>query len=299
MDGSDVRYRAYRDRIESDLEERFAQQSADPGDRVREAAFYSLSAGGKRIRPVLCLAVNDMLGGDPGDALPFASAIEMIHTFSLIHDDLPGMDNDDYRRGKPTCHKAYGEGMAILAGDMLLNSAYEILFGACLHHPEAKYLRAAAAIAEATGIRGMIGGQATDLMSGHMALGIDALERMHSMKTGALIQAPVMAAASIAGAPEPVSASLGRYAASIGLAFQIRDDLLDIEGRTDEIGKTAGKDARDGKSTFVTLLGAGTAKTQLEAHAEKAFRELEAIAALGYDTGFLSDLTGYLLERKS
>ncbi|MHB1453629.1 MAG: polyprenyl synthetase family protein [Saccharofermentanales bacterium] len=294
----ETHYRMYKDLVNAELERLFPETGA-PEDIVREAAYFSLSAGGKRIRPVLCMSVAELFGSDLSDVLAFASAIEMIHTFSLIHDDLPGMDNDDFRRGVPTCHKVYGEGMAILAGDALLNMAYQILLDHCILHPDMKNLKAASVIAKATGIAGMIGGQTIDIISENQAIDLAALENMHRMKTGALIKAPVLAASVISEVPDDIYAVISEYAERIGLAFQIKDDILDVDSESEQLGKTTGKDARSGKSTFVTLLGLQSSKNYLKDSIDGAYQSLEVLADRGYDVCFLKDLTGFLFERKN
>lgn len=298
MQDFDTRYKIYKTAVNAELEKLF-QGTDVPEDIVREAAYYSLSAGGKRIRPVLCLAVAEMFGTDTPEVLAFACAIEMIHTFSLIHDDLPGMDNDNLRRGVPTCHKVYGEGMAILAGDALLNKAYQVLFNYCVHHPEVKYLKAASVIAEATGIAGMIGGQTIDILCENKVIDLPALENMHRMKTGALIKAPVLAAAVISDVPDDIYSIVSKYAELIGLAFQIKDDILDVDSESEKLGKTTGKDALSGKSTFVTLLGLQPSRIYLQNMIDVAYQQLEALADSGYDTCFLEIFTEYLLKRKN
>lgn len=266
---------------------------------ISDACRYSLLAGGKRIRPVFCIAVAEMLKIPVEKVVVFAGAIEMIHTFSLIHDDLPGMDNDDFRRGMPTCHRKYGEGIAILAGDALLNKAYEIMIDECIKRPEAGKVKALGAISLATGIKGMIGGQGIDLLSEKKKISYDLLRKMHSMKTGALLKAPIIASALIAQADQQTMEELGKYSDSIGLAFQIKDDILDVESTTAILGKTVGKDAATEKSTYVTLLGLDGAKQKLADTVGLAEKNLENLNRAGYDVEFLKGLTRFLLERKS
>ena len=233
---------------------------------VADAMRYSLTAGGKRLRPILCLASADAVGGRREDALPAACAIELIHTYSLIHDDLPAMDNDTMRRGRPTLHVVAGEGMAILAGDGLLTEA----FGLIARQPVssdpivvARKLRVVTAIATAAGATGMVGGQAIDLAcvtpdaKGRPAppLDAEALRTMHGKKTGALIRGSAVAGAIMGGGSEPQIAAIDAAAAEFGLAFQIVDDILDVEGASAELGKTAGKDAAAGTPTYPALYG--------------------------------------------
>ena len=242
-----------------------------------ESMRYSLLAGGKRVRPVLLLAACEMLGGDIEQAKVPAAALEMIHTYSLIHDDLPGMDDDDYRRGRLTNHKVYGVGHAILAGDGLLNFAYECLLANAAAYPQNLdgHVRAAKAIANRAGVCGMIAGQSIDLSSEHMAPDADRLAYIHTHKTADLLTAPLMAAAYIAGASEEQIAALERFGWCLGIAFQIDDDLLDVEGDAAVLGKQTGMDAQRGKMTWPSLVGVEAAKErsrQLWNEAEKALQ---------------------------
>ncbi|MGE5614162.1 MAG: polyprenyl synthetase family protein [Bacillota bacterium] len=269
-----------------------------PGSDVYRAAKYSLSAGGKRIRPVLALAVCDMLGGKRNEVLPYACAIEMIHTYSLIHDDLPAMDNDDYRRGVPSNHKVFGEGIAILAGDALLNKAYEVMLSDALSNKTdlMRKIKAMHIIAESAGIDGMIRGQAIDLESEHAEISGDTLELMHKCKTGALITASVLSSAAICGATEEEFGFLREYAENIGIAFQIKDDIMDVKGSQDIMGKAAGKDAASGKSTFVTVYGMDESEKLLERAIDKA---ISAIDYFGENAAFLKDIAMFVKERDS
>ena len=235
-------------------------------DILERAMRYSLLAGGKRVRPVLCLASADAVGGDRAMAMPAACALELIHTYSLIHDDLPAMDNDTMRRGKPTLHVVEGEGMAILAGDALLTEAFTLL----ARDPEtrdpemaARKMRTLLAVSIAAGALGMAGGQAIDLRAAsHTTPRLDAddLRRMHAMKTGALITAAATAGAIMGGGSETQIAAIAGAATELGLAFQIVDDILDVEGASDALGKTAGKDAAAGKPTYPALFGLETSR---------------------------------------
>ena len=240
-----------------------------------ETMRYSLLAGGKRVRPVLLLAACEMLGGELEQAKPPAGALEMIHTYSLIHDDLPGMDDDDYRRGRLTNHKVYGVGHAILAGDGLLNYAYECMLSNALSYPQnlAGHVKAASAIAGRAGVCGMIAGQSIDLLSEHAQPDADTLAYIHAHKTADLLTAPLMAAAYISGADDAQIAALSRFGACVGLAFQIDDDLLDVEGDAAQMGKQTGMDAQRGKMTWPALFGVEESKrrsAQLWQEAEKA-----------------------------
>jgi geranylgeranyl diphosphate synthase type II len=267
-----------------------------PEKSIYTSMRYSLLAGGKRLRPILSLAVCDMLGGRIEEVLPFACAVEMIHTYSLIHDDLPAMDNDDYRRGRLTNHKVYGESLAILAGDGLLNMAFEVLFESILKSKENQELkiRAAAVIAKAAGIEGMIAGQVIDLESENKKISADVLDRMHRHKTGALIKAPVVSAAVLCGADEDSIKKLECFAQNLGLAFQIKDDILDVEGSSEKLGKKVGSDTQKEKSTYVSLYGLEKSKKMLNEITEKAVMSLKYF---GEKAVFLENLAKYLVNR--
>lgn len=245
--------------------------------RLAEAMTYSLNAGGKRLRPVLVIAGAEAVGGNAALVLPAAVAMEMIHTFSLIHDDLPSMDDDDLRRGKPTNHKVYGEAMAILAGDGLLAEAFHVLsdrerFPDATDSMIVDVLRD---IARATGPRGMTGGQVIDMESTGKRITTDELKKLHDHKTGRLITVSVTAGARLAGATAGQISALETYGENIGLAFQIADDILDIEGDQDELGKDVGSDAEQGKNTYPALIGMEESKNRANDLVN------EAIAALG------------------
>lgn len=220
---------------------------------LQEAMEYSLLAGGKRLRPVLTLETCRMCGGDPQAALPFACGVEMIHTYSLIHDDLPAMDDDDLRRGRPTNHKVYGEATAILAGDGLLTAAFGLLAKAPL--PSEQVVDAVACLSEAAGPLGMVGGQVLDMAGEGRALTRGELELLQSLKTGALICAAAELGCIAAGSTEEQRERVRRYAQALGRAFQIRDDMLDVTSSEQELGKTIGSDRTNEKSTFVTAIG--------------------------------------------
>lgn len=267
-----------------------------PG-KLSEAMRYSLLAGGKRVRPVLLLAVCDMLKGNIEEALVPAAALEMIHTYSLIHDDLPGMDNDDYRRGRLTNHKVFGEGFAILAGDGLLNYAYECMLSNALRFKEhlEGHIRAAEAVAKRAGVSGMIAGQCVDLLSEHHDPDADTLFYIHTHKTADLLTAPLMAASYIAGATEQQRTALERFGACVGVAFQIDDDLLDVEGNAGEIGKATGMDAQHGKMTWPALVGIEAAKARSNLLWQQA---KEALECFGEDARFLQAFADALAKRK-
>ena len=246
---------------------------------------YSIAAGGKRLRPILCLASADAVGGDRRRAMPVACALEMIHTYSLIHDDLPSMDNDTLRRGKPTLHVVAGEGMAILAGDGLLTEAFSLL---ARHAPDVVPIVAAAA-----GPRGMVGGQAIDLLT--EPLDADGLRRMHAKKTGALIRASASAGAIAGGGTPQQVEAIDDAAAEFGLAFQIVDDILDVEGESAQLGKTAGKDAVAGKPTYPALYGLARSRTMASECLERAEATLETA---GLADSYLLAIGRWIVERR-
>ena len=285
--------------VEQALDRALPPESAWP-ETIHRAVRYSLFAGGKRIRPLLVLAAGEAVGGSRDDVMPLACAVEMIHTYSLVHDDLPAMDDDDLRRGKPTSHKVFGEGIAILVGDALLTRAFEIMADAPADADAGdvrRRLAATAILAEAAGTAGLIGGQVMDLESeGRAAVDANALEKMHRAKTGALLGACVRAGAVLGGGGEEDRARLDRYASAIGLAFQVVDDVLDETGVAHELGKTAGKDARAGKATYVSVHG-------LEASRQMAGRLLDealsAVAPLGARGRLLEGLARLIVERRA
>jgi geranylgeranyl diphosphate synthase type II len=232
-------------------------------EKIYEAMRYSLLAGGKRLRPILCLASCELAGGTAHMAMPTACALEMIHTMSLIHDDLPAMDNDDYRRGLLTNHKVYGEDIAILAGDGLLTYAFEFIATKTENVPPHKVLQTIAHLARASGAAGLVGGQVVDLESeGKTDVSLETLNYIHAHKTGALLEACVVCGAILAGASAADLQRLSRFAKNIGLAFQIIDDILDITATAEELGKTAGKDVQAGKVTYPSLWGIEESRRQ-------------------------------------
>ncbi len=253
-----------------------------------EAMRYSLLAGGKRVRPVLCLATAEALHLDPRHLLPTAAALELIHTYSLIHDDLPAMDDDDLRRGRPTCHRAFGEDTAILAGDALFAEAMRLV---CDHQdspPEIR-LRIVSELARASGVAGMVGGQFLDLKD-HAALSPDALRRVHLLKTGRLIAASVRCAVEAGTPPPAVEVALDSFAREIGLLFQIVDDILDVAGDTTILGKSTGSDERQGKATYVSVHGLETAKQLATSCHERARRFLDEVPGSTADLAALTDM---------
>ena len=269
-----------------------------PAFRVVEAMHYSLFAGGKRLRPILCIAAAEAVGGDPGEVLVAACALEMIHTYSLIHDDLPAMDDDDLRRGKPTSHKQFDEATAILAGDGLLTEAFYILAAAAPRYEgrEAVLLEVTELLARAAGYRGMVGGQMLDLQAEGRKITLKELETVHRMKTGALLTASCRMGALLGGGNRQEVTILTGYGEKFGLAFQVTDDLLDVEGETAEMGKPAGSDERRGKATYPALLGVAAARKWAQALVDQAVRNLEP---LGAGAEPLAEIARYLLVRRA
>ena len=257
--------------------------------RLEEAMRYSLLAGGKRIRPVLALATAEALGRDPEEVLPLAASIEMIHTYSLIHDDLPAMDDDALRRGKPTCHVAFGEDVAILAGDGLFAEALRLALGDQPGEPAA-VLAAVRELVGAAGVEGMVGGQFLDVGG---PTGAD-LRRIHELKTGALIAASVGAILALEGREEPATIPYRRFAAELGVVFQIVDDILDVTGDEAELGKPRGSDERHGKATYVSVFGLDRARELArDSHGEAR----AALAEADGDTRRLGQIADYILTR--
>ena len=267
----------------------------EPRGDLYDAMEYSLLAGGKRIRPVLTLECCRMCGGEPETALPLAGAVEMIHTYSLIHDDLPCMDDDDLRRGRPTNHKVYGEATAVLAGDALLTAAFEVILDAGSLPPE-RLLTAAAVLARAAGGWGMVGGQVLDMAGEGHALSLSEVEELQRMKTGALITAAAEMGCVAAGGAQEQRAAVRRYAEKLGLAFQIQDDILDVVGNAAALGKSVGSDARSEKTTFVTLKGVETCRKLVRRLTEEA---KEALAVFGCEKEHLCWLADNLASRET
>lgn len=245
-------------------------------EKIYEAMRYSLLAGGKRLRPILCLATCELMGGTIEMAMPTACALEMLHTMSLIHDDLPAMDNDDYRRGKLTNHKVYGEDMAILAGDGLLAYAFEYVAAQTQGVPAERVLQVIARLGRTLSAAGLVGGQVVDLESeGKSDIQEETLHYIHTHKTGALLESCVVCGGILAGATDADIERLSRYAQNIGLAFQIIDDILDITATQEELGKTAGKDLQAQKATYPSLWGLEASKAKAQALIEEAIAQLE------------------------
>ncbi|MBR3332979.1 MAG: polyprenyl synthetase family protein [Clostridia bacterium] len=263
-------------------------------DRLLEAMKYSLEAGGKRLRPVMLLAACEMAGGNTESALPFACALEMIHTYSLIHDDLPAMDNDDLRRGKPTNHKVFGEDLAILAGDGLLNAAAELMARTALRMADSRGIRALEIILRHAGVTGMIAGQTRDVLSEGETPREDLVAYIHSHKTADLLEAPMEAGFALAGADEDQIRAGQAYGLHFGLAFQMTDDLLDVKGDAALMGKNAGMDSALNKMTWVALRGVeGTEKDA----AEQVELAVQALSNLPWEHGFFEKLVRGVITR--
>lgn len=269
--------------------------SSQDSNILTKAMRYSLLSGGKRIRPVLCIAASEAVGGTEYDVLPAACALEIIHTYSLIHDDLPAMDNDTLRRGKPTCHVAFNESTAILAGDALLALAFQILSSVHMNNNAAKWLKVINLISIAAGYRGMIEGQLKDMASENSHISLEELEDMHLLKTGALIEASVESGAILGNGNLEQIEQLKIYAKNIGLAFQITDDLLNVKGDPAITGKAVGSDKTRNKSTYPALLGV----TGSENHAKKLITDaLHAIETFDNKSDPLRAIALYIIERK-
>lgn len=267
---------------------------SDEGQReVIRAMRYSISNGGKRLRPILVLEFCKMCGGDYRDAIPLACAIEYIHTYSLIHDDLPCMDNDDMRRGNPSCHVVFGQATALLAGDALLTHAFELVAESNLS--DDKKAKAVSLLAQNAGVGGMIGGQALDLKYENFEPSITDLLTVHKLKTGALISAACILGCISAGADDKQIEAASRYAYYLGIAFQIKDDLLDIQGNEEELGKPVGSDARNEKTTYVTLVGEKKAQKDVKKLTESAIKQLDVFK----NKDFILLLSDYLISREN
>jgi geranylgeranyl pyrophosphate synthase len=286
----------YQQRIEAVLA-RALEIESGATERLLEAMRYSTLAGGKRVRPVLVYATGEACGAPLEQLDAAAAAVELIHVYSLVHDDLPAMDDDDLRRGRPTCHRAFDEATAILTGDALQARAFEVLTHGPAVIPAAARIEMLRLLADAIGTRGMAGGQAIDLAAVRQALDESALERMHRQKTGALIQASVLFGAISAGLTDvPERAALATFGAEIGLAFQIQDDILDVEGSTNTLGKRAGADAQRVKPTYPSVLGLDAARNQALARRDAA---IAALAPWGARYANLVEFAHFLVARAS
>jgi len=286
-------YDEYLALVEASLREQLASLGEIP-EILLEAMDYSLQAGGKRLRPVLLLAACEAAGGAMEDAIPFACALEMIHTYSLIHDDLPAMDNDDLRRGKPTNHKVYGEGMAILAGDGLLSAAMEMMLRKAASMGDLRGVRAAEAIARRAGVTGMVAGQVMDVTGEGSEPTVEKVSYIHAHKTADLLTAPVEAGLLLAGAEADVVKAGCAYGYHLGLAFQMVDDVLDVISEAAVLGKTPGKDAQEGKLTWVALYGVDGARRDAREHVRLA---VEAAQRMGENMNFFKTLAQSTVDR--
>ncbi|TAN46137.1 MAG: polyprenyl synthetase family protein [Rhodospirillales bacterium] len=278
--------------------ERLLPETQSPEGRVVAAMRYATLNGGKRLRPFLVLTTAALFNVARQSAARAAAAIEFVHCYSLIHDDLPAMDNDDLRRGLPTCHRAFDEATAILAGDALLTKAFEVLGGAPTHADPQVRADLVVALAEAAGHQGMVGGQMIDMLAATRQMDIPAITRLQRMKTGRLIAFSCVAGPILGKAHSVQRQSLEAYAHDLGLVFQITDDLLDVEASAEEMGKKTGKDADQGKATFVSLLGVERARSQAQALGEQAIKHLEGFGS-SEPAELLRDTVRYVLERRN
>lgn len=289
--GFEKTYAAYLSEFEEALK-KYCEGLPEKIPTLKQAMVYSVMLGGKRIRPVLMLAAADMLGVPSEEVMPFAVAIEWIHTYSLIHDDLPAMDNDDYRRGKPSNHKIFGEAMAVLAGDALLNAAYDLCFTQCFKGE--KYVRASKYLSEAAGENGMIAGQSADILwSEKEQFTEEDLRFIYAYKTGKLLVAPLAIASILAD--DRGFLELEEFGRELGRLFQLTDDILDVTGDFGNLGKTVGKDKEEGKLTCVRLYGLEQSRIEADLAADACLLVLER---LNTDTSFLRDLVHFVRERK-
>jgi geranylgeranyl diphosphate synthase type II len=290
--------------VDSALEKYFLNRPDSAGGAVfpnslHKAIQYSLLAGGKRIRPILSVAAFEAIGGRGDKILPFACALEMIHTYSLIHDDLPALDNDDYRRGKPTCHKVFGESIGILAGDALLTEAFKLMTDRSIQEFSIRdgglILDVINEVAQAAGMSGMVGGQVLDIESEGKEVDFPTLQYIHTHKTGALILVSVRVGAKLGGASEETLKALTHYGERIGLAFQIADDILNVEGKAALLGKKTGSDLSRGKATYPVLLGLEESKRRTKELVELA---VKAIESFGPEAEPLREIAWFILSRE-
>ena len=285
-----------RARLVDEALERYLPPAHEHPAVIHEAMRYSVFAGGKRLRPILVLAAAEAVGDEAGAvaAMPVACSLELIHTYSLVHDDLPAMDNDDFRRGRPTNHKVYGEAMAILAGDALLTAAFELMGQSTGKFSPEAVNRVVVEIARAAGSQGLIGGQVVDTLSENKQVEAAVLEYIHRHKTGALFRAAIRSGAILNGASEEQLQALTVYAEQMGLAFQIKDDLLDIEGEQEKIGKPVGSDVKNQKATYPALYGMEKAREMAGLAAEEAVAALKIFGPKGE---FLRSIMHFIINR--
>jgi geranylgeranyl diphosphate synthase type II len=279
--------------VECFLEQHF-QNKGSFNNKIYEAMSYSINIGGKRIRPILMLLVYNLYKEEYRDILPIAAAIEMIHTYSLIHDDLPSMDNDDLRRGKPTNHKVFGEALAVLSGDALLNEAMNIMFSFSMDKGR-EVLRACSLISKASGAEGMIGGQVVDIISEGKNISLDELLYMHNKKTGELIKAAILSGAILGGASEEEEELLGQFGEKLGLAFQVKDDILDVVGNAKLLGKNINCDSSHRKTNFISTYGLEGCRDICSKLTEEC---ITILTKLSKNTSDLKELTLFLLQRE-
>ncbi len=275
--------------------DKYLAEKENPQNIIYKAMRYSVFAGGKRLRPILMLNVCKMCGGDVNEVIPFACALEMIHTYSLIHDDLPAMDNDDLRRGMPTSHIKFGEATAILAGDALLNRAFEVVSEYDGDNVK-RAMKAINMLAASSGTEGMIGGQIVDMESEGKEITLDELRYLHLNKTGAIIRSACTIGALMGGGSEDEIEAVDEFAKNLGVAFQIQDDILDVTGSEEELGKPIGSDAEENKNTYVRLVGLEKSRELSEEYSENAKKALDIF---GERAQFLKELTDYLINRKN
>jgi geranylgeranyl diphosphate synthase type II len=283
--------------VDSALERCFPRETESP-TTIHKAIRHSLFAGGKRIRPILAIAAFEATGGKGNEILPYGCALEMIHTYSLIHDDLPGIDNDDFRRGKPTCHKAFGEAIAILAGDALLTEAFKLMTDRPDRHhrlDESLILDIVNKVAQAAGILGMVGGQAVDIESEGREVDLPTLQYIHTHKTGALILVSIQIGAMLGGAREETLKTLTHYGERVGLAFQIVDDILNVEGKAALLGKSTGGDLSKGKATYPSLFGIEESKRKAM---ELVTLAVDALSPFGTEGDPLRGIARFIISRE-
>ena len=286
-----------RQRVDRFLEQSLPESLSDP-EKLYDSMRYSLLAGGKRVRPILTIAAAQALGYDRDAMLPFAASLEFVHTYSLVHDDLPAMDDDDYRRGRLTNHKVYGDGMAILAGDALLTMAFELCSQDTGAHglTASQQLQIVRELSYGSGHQGMVGGQVMDILAENQEVELAHLQKIHSHKTGQLIRAAVRIGGIIGGASSTQLESLTRYAEDIGLAFQIADDVLNMVGTREELGKDAGTDEKRGKQTYPSFFGIDGARKLGEECVERAINRLQSF---DHHADPLRRIATYIIERRS
>ena len=283
-----------REDVEAHLN-RYFELPLNTEKTIKEATHYGVLNGGKRLRPYLVYATGRMMGADKADLDILAAAIECIHSYSLVHDDLPAMDDDDLRRGRPTCHIVYGEAQAILAGDALQTLAFDLIANHQFAVPASQQVKMIASLSKASGIEGMVGGQALDIEATDKEITVAQLERIHQLKTGALLNCAItLGALSAKSCDEHTLAQLNRFGQAIGLAFQVQDDILDVEADTETLGKPQGSDIAANKATYPALLGMAGAKQKAQDLLAQAHQALEAI---DYDTSELASLASYIVER--